>query len=96
MVPDAGVRVRAFLDGDKGGRAVPPQAARDKGERDNAELYFHQRLLGGDLPLTIGGGIGQSRLCMLFLRKAHIGEVQSSIWPDNLIATFREKGSLLL
>jgi aspartate--ammonia ligase len=49
------------------------------------ELYFHQRLLKGKLPLTIGGGIGESRLCMLFLRKAHVGEVQSSIWPEDVI-----------
>lgn len=55
-----------------------------KGEYDKTKLYFHQRLLRGELPLTIGGGIGQSRLCMLLLRKAHIGEVQSSIWPDEM------------
>jgi aspartate--ammonia ligase len=55
-----------------------------KGELSKAELDYHQRLLRGELPLTIGGGIGQSRLCMLFLRKAHIGEVQSSIWPDEM------------
>ena len=46
------------------------------------DLYFHKRLLAGELPYTIGGGIGQSRLCMYLLRKAHIGEIQSSIWPD--------------
>lgn len=45
------------------------------------QLYFHQRLLNDELPLTIGGGIGQSRVCMQFLHKAHIGEVQASIWP---------------
>lgn len=55
-----------------------------KGELNKVNLYFHQRLLQGELPLTIGGGIGQSRLCMLFLRKAHIGEVQSSIWSDEM------------
>jgi len=55
-----------------------------KGETDKTNLYFHKRLLQGDLPLSIGGGIGQSRLCMFFLRKAHIGEVQSSIWPDEM------------
>ena len=52
-----------------------------KTEREN--LYFHKRLLAGELPLSIGGGIGQSRLCMLFLQKAHIGEIQASIWPDD-------------
>ena len=56
-----------------------------KGELNKVNLYYHQKLLQGELPLTIGGGIGQSRLCMLFLRKAHIGEVQSSIWPDKMI-----------
>jgi aspartate--ammonia ligase len=55
-----------------------------KGEIDNAGLYFHQRLLQGSLPSSIGGGIGQSRLCMLFLRKTHIGEVQSCVWPDEM------------
>ncbi|MCW4043453.1 MAG: aspartate--ammonia ligase, partial [Candidatus Bathyarchaeota archaeon] len=53
-----------------------------KGELNKVNLYFHQRLLKGELPFAIGGGIGQSRLCMFFLRKAHIGGVQSSIWPD--------------
>lgn len=48
-------------------------------------LYFHTRLLNNELPLSIGGGIGQSRLCMFFLRKAHIGEIQSSIWPEEMV-----------
>ncbi|MCG8580079.1 MAG: aspartate--ammonia ligase [Bacteroidales bacterium] len=51
---------------------------------ERKELLFHKRLLDGELPLSIGGGIGQSRLCMFFLRKAHIGEIQSSIWPDEM------------
>lgn len=51
---------------------------------DRLELYFHKRLVEGTLPLSIGGGIGQSRLCMFFLRKAHIGEIQASIWPDSM------------
>jgi len=54
------------------------------GEQKRKELYFHKRLLEGSLPLSIGGGIGQSRLCMFFLRKAHIGEIQASIWPDEM------------
>ena len=45
------------------------------------KLSFQKSLLDGELPLTVGGGIGQSRICMFYLRKAHIGEVQSSIWP---------------
>jgi aspartate--ammonia ligase len=55
---------------------------KERGQEAKADLYFHQRLLAGDLPQTIGGGIGQSRLCMFLLRKAHIGEIQSSIWPE--------------
>ncbi len=54
----------------------------DKNERK--ELYFHKRLLDGTLPESIGGGIGQSRLCMFFLKKAHIGEIQSSLWSDEM------------
>jgi aspartate--ammonia ligase len=54
------------------------------GKEERKQLYFHRRLLDGTLPLSIGGGIGQSRLCMLLLKKAHIGEIQSSIWPDEM------------
>ncbi|MBR0085498.1 MAG: aspartate--ammonia ligase, partial [Lachnospiraceae bacterium] len=54
------------------------------GCEDRASLSFQKALLAGELPYTIGGGIGQSRICMFFLRKAHIGEVQSSIWPDEV------------
>ena len=51
---------------------------------ERAELPYHKAVIGGELPLTIGGGIGQSRICMFFLRRAHIGEVQSSIWPADI------------
>lgn len=54
----------------------------DKEERE--KLYFHRQLLDGKLPLSIGGGIGQSRLCMVMLHKAHIGEIQASIWPEDM------------
>ena len=57
------------------------------GKQDRLELYFHKRLAEGTLPLSIGGGIGQSRLCMFFLRKAHIGEIQASIWPEDMRKT---------
>ena len=57
-----------------------------RGQENKKELYFHKKLLAGELPYTIGGGIGQSRLCMYLLRKAHIGEIQSSIWPDDIRA----------
>ena len=53
-------------------------------EEYKSDLQYHRMLLDGRMPLTIGGGIGQSRLCMFLLRKAHIGEIQSSIWPDDM------------
>jgi aspartate--ammonia ligase len=53
--------------------------------KERKKLYFHKKLLNGELPSSIGGGIGQSRLCMFYLKKAHIGEVQSSVWPENMI-----------
>jgi len=67
-----------------------------QGATERVNLYFHRRLLGDDLPLTVGGGIGQSRLCMLYLRKAHVGEVQSSIWPETMVTVCREAGIRLL
>ena len=54
------------------------------GKTDRMELKFHQDIINDRLPLTIGGGIGQSRLCMFFLKKAHIGEVQVSVWPEEM------------
>ena len=56
------------------------------GCEERAELPFQKSLLNGELPYTVGGGIGQSRICMYYLRKAHIGEVQSSLWPDDIMA----------
>jgi aspartate--ammonia ligase len=63
-----------------------------RGQEWKADLYFHRRLLAGELPFTIGGGIGQSRLCMFLLRKAHIGEIQSAIWPEEMRAECRAAG----
>ena len=64
---------------------------------DDRRIYpYHQMILNGTLPLTIGGGIGQSRLCMLLLEKAHIGEVQTSIWPDEMIDACEKNGIVLL
>jgi len=57
---------------------------KERGEEHRTSLMFHKRLLNNELPLSVGGGIGQSRLCMYFLRKAHIGEIQASIWPDEM------------
>jgi len=54
------------------------------GQESRKNLYFHRRLLEGSLPLSIGGGIGQSRLCMYVLRKAHIGEIQVGLWPEDM------------
>ncbi len=67
-----------------------------QGKSDRQSLYFHRRLLEGSLPLSIGGGIGQSRLCMVLLHKAHVGETQSSIWPDDMRAQCREAGMPLI
>ena len=67
-----------------------------QGKEDRKKLYFHQRLLNDRLPLSIGGGIGQSRLCMILLHKAHIGETQSSIWPDEMRQQCREAGMPLI
>jgi aspartate--ammonia ligase len=66
------------------------------GTAERKELYFHKKLLRGELPLSIGGGIGQSRLCMFFLRKAHIGEIQASIWPDEIIEECQKNKIFLL
>lgn len=68
----------------------------ERGCPERAELDFHKALLEGKLPYTIGGGIGQSRMCMFFLQKAHIGEVQSSIWDDNTINVCKKNGISLL
>ena len=63
---------------------------------ERAELPYQKAIINEELPYTIGGGIGQSRICMFFLRKAHIGEVQSSIWPDEMVQECEEKGIQLL
>lgn len=63
---------------------------------ERASLPFHKMLLEHKLPYTIGGGIGQSRLCMLLLNRAHVGEVQASIWPDEMITECAEHGIILL
>lgn len=63
---------------------------------DRKELDYHKALLNGELPYTIGGGIGQSRICMYFLNKAHIGEVQVGVWPDDMVKECLESGIHLL
>lgn len=66
------------------------------GCEERAELPFQKALLEGTLPYTVGGGIGQSRICMFYLRKAHIGEVQASVWPEEVMNYARERGVVLL
>lgn len=82
------------------GIRVDPQALlrqlRIRGLEQRTSLYWHRRLLAGEMPLSIGGGIGQSRLCMLYLQKAHIGEIQAGIWPADMVAACRQAGMTLL
>ena len=66
------------------------------GCEERAKLPFQQAIINEELPFTIGGGIGQSRICMFFLRKAHIGEVQCSLWPDEMVAVCEKNGIQLL
>ena len=67
-----------------------------EGQEGREQLYFHRQLLAGKLPLSIGGGIGQSRLCMVLLHKAHIGEIQASIWPEQMVKECEEAGMPLI
>ena len=69
---------------------------RKAGCEDRRQMPYHQAVLNDELPYSIGGGIGQSRLCMYFLRKAHIGEVQASIWPERMVEESRRNGIFLL
>lgn len=66
------------------------------GCQNRKELAYHKAVLNKELPYTIGGGIGQSRICMFFMQRAHIGEVQSSIWPDEVLATAKAHGVHIL
>ena len=69
---------------------------KERGCEERRELAYHKALLNEELPYTIGGGIGQSRMCMYFLRKAHIGEVHSSFWDEKTLNECKEKGVHLL
>ena len=66
------------------------------GKEERLSQSFHQSVLNGEVPLSIGGGIGQSRICMFFLQKAHIGEVQASVWPDDMIQACAKDNIFLL
>lgn len=82
------------------GIRVNPETLEQQLEICNAqnrkELFFHKQLLEGALPQSIGGGIGQSRLCMFLLRKAHIGEVQSSLWPEDMKAECKKHNIIIV
>lgn len=65
-------------------------------QEERQQLFFHQQLLSDKLPLCIGGGIGQSRLCMIMLHKAHIGEIQASIWAEEMRRECEEAGMPLI
>ena len=76
--------------------ATLAEQLKKSGCEDRAELPFQKAILNKELPYTVGGGIGQSRICMFFLRKAHIGEVQSSIWPKDITEKAEKNGIQLL
>jgi aspartate--ammonia ligase len=90
---------RAFEISSMGIRVSPDtlqQQLEIRGAQARREFDWHRRLLAGGLPLSIGGGIGQSRLCMFFLRKLHVGEVQASVWPQWMVDRCRAVGITLL
>jgi aspartate--ammonia ligase len=90
---------RSFELSSMGIRVDPPTLERQlaiAGQEGRKGLYFHKKLLGGELPLSIGGGIGQSRLCMFALRKAHIGEIQVGLWPESMREECAKAGIPLL
>lgn len=82
------------------GIRVSPKSLQEQleisGNLDRLSRDYHKSLINGKLPFTIGGGIGQSRLCMFFLQKAHIGEVQVSVWPDEMVEECSKNGIILL
>lgn len=90
---------RSFELSSMGIRVSPESLKRQLEERgctERCQLSFHKKLLNYELPYSIGGGIGQSRLCMYLLQKAHIGEVQASIWPEQQIEECKKAGILLM
>ena len=90
---------RALEISSMGIRVDPPALLRQlsaAGCPQRGSLPFHKMLLAGELPLTMGGGIGQSRLCMLMIGTCHIGEVQASLWDDATVAACEKAGIMLL
>ena len=69
---------------------------KERKSEERAQMPFHSQLLKGDLPFTIGGGIGQSRICMFMLQKFHIGEVQIGVWPEQEKSKLEKEGVILL
>jgi aspartate--ammonia ligase len=69
---------------------------KEMGLTDRMKWDFHKGVVDGSIPLSIGGGIGQSRICMLLLHKTHIGEVQASVWPDDMIEEYAKAGVAFL
>ena len=95
MEPCITVCFRDFFDGIRVDRAALEKQLWLKNAGDRKKLYFHSLLLEGKLPQTMGGGIGQSRLCMLLLQKCHIGEVQAGLWPDEVLTECEKAGVFL-
>ncbi len=90
---------RAFEVSSMGIRVSPESLRRQLeicGKREREQFTFHRMLLNNELPLSIGGGLGQSRLCMFFLKKAHIGEVQASVWSEDMKKTCQENNIWLM
>lgn len=77
------------------GKALEKQLT-ETNNRDRMKYKYHSMILNNELPLTIGGGIGQSRLCMFLLQKAHVGEVQVSVWSEEMVKTCADNGIILL
>ena len=90
---------RAFELSSMGIRVSPESLAaqlKERGCEERSKLPFHKALLEGKFAYTLGGGIGQSRLCMFLLRKAHIGETQVSAWPEEMLAECDKNGIQIL
>jgi len=96
MEPGVGKSHGTLIDGIRVDAVSLQRQLKAHGKEDRLSLYFHKRLMQGELPLSIGGGIGQSRLCMYYLRKAHIGEIQASLWPQEMRKAAKEQGIFLI
>ena len=95
---DAQAAIRSYLFHPNGflQKPVSMEQLEKAGAEDRKELPYHRMILEKKLPYTIGGGIGQSRLCMLLLGRAHVGEVQASVWPEEMRSICEAHGMILL